>query len=314
MIWNVKINAFKHSEIVPCPYKKFLRFMMKFNVVHWKFSKQLGEPCSSWPRATRPDTSSIHPSCLEACSRETHGHIPGTWSTGLPWHAHGRGSLPTPPLAYRARPSSECPPRLNGPPQSAHCRSVCTGFLGVSPRDAGCGLQKIPIFFEAGWESSLFWISTPLYRRHSWVLSIPLNTSIDSLTLSFTWPGLFLSIPCWMTLRALANFSIFSLCFLWSWGTFFHLTAPGEAPKSTFPTVLSIKSINLFTSASCVEERVGIVENWCTFGLKSYPSSLRTKLRLAGPGIHGQTGLVRSNTGSNTCVRYALSDQGIEIL
>ena len=48
---------------------------------------------------------------------------------------------------------------------------------------------------------------------------------------------------------------------------------------------------SFFTSASCVEERVGIVGNGCTLGPKSYPSSLRPNLRLAGPGIHGQTGL-----------------------
>ena len=40
------------------------------------------------------------------------------------------------------------------------------------------------------------------------------------------------------------------------------------------------------------------------------PSSLRANLRLAGPGIHGQTGLARSNTSSDTCVQYALPDQG----
>ena len=63
------------------------------------------------------------------------------------------------------------------------------------------------------------------------------------------------------------------------------------------------------TSASCVEELVGIVGNGCTLGPKSYLSSLKPNLRLAGPGIHGQTGLARSDTGSDTCVQYALSDQ-----
>ena len=40
-----------------------------------------------------------------------------------------------------------------------------------------------------------------------------------------------------------------------------------------------------------------------TLGPKSYPSSLRPNLSLAGFGIHGQTGLARSNTGSDTCVQ-----------
>ena len=74
------------------------------------------------------------------------------------------------------------------------------------------------------------------------------------------------------------------------------------------------KSINFFTSALCVEERVGIVGNGCTLGPKSYPSSLRPNLRLAGPGIHGQTGLARSNTGSDTCVQYALPDPFTKLL
>ena len=45
---------------------------------------------------------------------------------------------------------------------------------------------------------------------------------------------------------------------------------------------------------------------------KSYSSSLRPNLRLAGPGIHGQIRLAWSNTGSDTCVQYALPDQGPE--
>ena len=40
------------------------------------------------------------------------------------------GSLPTPPLAYRARANSGRPPRLNGPLQSAHRRSACTACTG----------------------------------------------------------------------------------------------------------------------------------------------------------------------------------------
>ena len=115
--------------------------------------------------------------------------------------------------------------------------SPFVNFFGISPRDAERGLRKIPIFFEAGWDFSFFWISTPLSRRHLWVLSIQLNTSADSFTLSVTCPGLFLSIPCWTILRALANTSIFLLCSLKSWRTSFHLSAPGEAPESIFPIV-----------------------------------------------------------------------------
>ena len=37
--------------------------------------------------------------------------------------------------------------------------SPFVSFFGVSPRDAERGLRKIPIFLEAGWDSSLFWIS-----------------------------------------------------------------------------------------------------------------------------------------------------------
>ena len=52
-----------------------------------------------------------------------------------------------------------------------------------------------------------------------------------------------------------------------------------------------------------------IVGNGHTLGPKSYPISLRLNIRSAGPEIHGQTGLARSNSGSDTCVRYALLDQ-----
>ena len=41
-----------------------------------------------------------------------------------------------------------------------------------------------------------------------------------------------------------------------------HPLAPEETLKSTFPTVVHFESINCFTSASCVEERVGIVRNY----------------------------------------------------
>ena len=89
--------------------------------------------------------------------------------------------------------------------------SPFVSFFGVSSRDAERGLRKIPILFEAGWDSSLFWISTPLSSRHLWVLRIPLNTLVASFTESLTNPGLFLSVACWITLRALANFSILTL-------------------------------------------------------------------------------------------------------
>ena len=78
------------------------------------------------------------------------------------------------------------------------------------------------------------------------------------------------------------------------------------------PLFYFLKIHKLCTSASCIEERVGIVENGCTLGPKSHPSSRRPNLRLACPGIHGQAGLARSNTVSDTCVQYALPDQGPE--
>ena len=56
-----------------------------------------------------------------------------------------------------------------------------------------------------------------------------------------------------------------------------------------------------------------VVRNGCTLGPKSYPSSLCFNLHLAGPRIHGQTGLAQSNTGSDTCVQYALPDQGPKV-
>ena len=92
----------------------------------------------------------------------------------------------------------------------------------------------------------------------------------------------------------------------------FHPSAPEEVSKSDFLTFFTLRSINSFTSESYVEERVGIVDNGCTLGPKSHPSSLRPSLRLAGPGIHGQTRVARSNTGSDTCVQYALPDRGPE--
>ena len=91
-----------------------------------------------------------------------------------------------------------------------------------------------------------------------------------------------------------------------------HPPAPEGASIFSFPHLFFKLSMNCFTNASCVEERVGVVRNVCTLGPKSYPSSLRPNLPLAGPGIHEETGIARSNTGSNTCVQYALPDQGPE--
>ena len=93
---------------------------------------------------------------------------------------------------------------------------------------------------------------------------------------------------------------------------YFLYAAAYDILESIFPIVFPVKSINLFTSASCVEERVGIAKNGCALGPKSYPSSLTPNLHLAGPGIHGQTGLAQSNKGSDTCVQYALPDRGPE--
>ena len=80
------------------------------------------------------------------------------------------------------------------------------------------------------------------------MLSIPLNTSLDSFILSFTWPV----IPQHTLLDDAEGP-----------GRFLHFRA-------------------------------------------------LPNLRLAGPGIHGRTGLARSNTGFDTCVQYALPDQGPE--
>ena len=183
-------------------------------------------------------------------------------------------------------------------------------FLGYLPETPIVVSERSPIPSWRGEFPFFFWIFIPPSRRHLWVFSIPPNTSVASFTLSFTWRGLFLSIPCCMMLRALANLSTFSFCSFCSWRTSFHPLAPGEASKSTFPMLSVFGSINLFTSASCVEERVRIAGNGCTLGPKSYPSFLRPNLRLSVPGIYGQTGLARSKTGSDTCVHYALPDQG----
>ena len=92
----------------------------------------------------------------------------------------------------------------------------------------------------------------------------------------------------------------------------FNPPSPERVSPSFFPLFFCFTFISKFTSALCVEQRVGIVGNGYTLGPQPYPSSLRPSIRLAGPGKHGQTGLARSNTGSDTCVQYALPDQGPE--
>ena len=134
--------------------------------------------------------------------------------------------------------------------------STFVSFFGVSLRDAERRLRKIAIFFEMGWNSRLFWISTPVSSRHLWVLSILLNTSVSSLTLSFTCPGLFLSITCWITLRALANFSIFTFCSFRSWRTSFHPSASGEVcecASSAFASSSPFLYMEFILIATCLK-------------------------------------------------------------
>ena len=69
----------------------------------------------------------------------------------------------------------------------------------------------------------------------------------------------------------------------------FHPSAPRGAFLHVFFLpfpffLLFLFSINCYTSASCVRERVDIVENGCTLGPPSYPSSLGPNHRLSGPG------------------------------
>ena len=89
--------------------------------------------------------------------------------------------------------------------------------LVVSPGDADLYLRKVPIFLETGWDSSLFWISTPLRSRHLWVLKGLSKTSAASPILSLTGTVVFLSVFSWITFRAMSNLSIFSLCSFSSW-------------------------------------------------------------------------------------------------
>ena len=177
-------------------------------------------------------------------------------------------------------------------------RGLARGHLTV--RRQGATLSPLDSFFQRGRGRRSFFDLCQIF----WGISQRRRTC----SLSVTWRGLFLSISCCMMLRALANLSIFSFCSFRSWRTSLHPSASGEAPKYTFPIVFSKVSIKFFTSASYVEERVGIVGNECILGPKSYPSSLRPNLRLDGHRIHGQTGLPRSHTGSDTCVQYALPD------
>ena len=133
------------------------------------------------------------------------------------------------------------------------------------------------------------------------------------------WPYLY------FLLRDEGCFSAFPV--VWCWepsqtSPLFHFAPSGAGERPSIaqllekhPSPLSPRfsffiPLILFTSASCVEKRVGIIGNECTLGPKSYPISMRPNLRLAGPGIYGQTKLARSNTGSDTRVQYALSDQG----
>ena len=87
----------------------------------------------------------------------------------------------------------------------------------------------------SNWNSSLFGISTPLSKRHLWVLSMPPKTSVASFMLSLTWPGLFLSIPCCLTLRALASFSIFSTLLLQELKDVLPFLSPRRSPRLLIP-------------------------------------------------------------------------------
>ena len=81
-----------------------------------------------------------------------------------------------------------------------------SAFLGHLPETQSAVYERYPFFSRRG---EIPASSTPLSKTHLWVLSTQLNTCVASLRLSLTWPELFLNIPCWMTLRSLANFSIF---------------------------------------------------------------------------------------------------------
>ena len=117
----------------------------------------------------------------------------------------------------------------------------------------------------------------------------------------------------WFILRAIPNFSIFCLCSFRSSRTFFNPSSLEKAGHTVLPKDLfSDIFLNRFTSAPHVEERVKIVENECTLGPQSYPSSLRPNLRLSGPGIPCRTGHAQGNTNSVVCIQYELFDQDLQ--
>ena len=134
-----------------------------------------------------------------------------------------------------------------------------------------------------------------------------LFTLIESKRILYLASGYLMSLylsSLWMASFARAIFCrlVISLCCFTSWSMSFNPSSPGRCLYTLF----------IFNSASCVEERVGIVGNGYTLGPQSYPSSLRPNLRLDGPGIHGRTGLARDNTDCDVCVQYVLLDQGPE--
>ena len=109
-------------------------------------------------------------------------------------------------------------------------------------RGLACGHMRAQIFFHPSSDflGYLPEILYPLSRRHLWVLSILPNTSVASFTLSVSWRGLFPSIPSPSPTSP-----------------FFHFAPPGAGGRLSipqplpipFPTVFSVKSINIFTSA-----------------------------------------------------------------
>ena len=120
------------------------------------------------------------------------------------------------------------------------------------------------------------------------------KTSAASPTLVLMVIRVFWRIPSWITSRAKPSSSTFLLCFFRSWRISFNL--PKESRSLHFPCFFAcffvFLSMNSFTSASCVEKRVGIVGNGYTLGPLTYLSSLRSNLDLAGSGIHGRRNLM----------------------
>ena len=82
----------------------------------------------------------------------------------------------------------------------------------------------------APWSSASEGTWCPLPFRN-WAV----GTSLPPSQFLKPWPELFLSIPCCMTLRTLASFSIFSLCSLRNWRTSLHPWASEKAHDSLFP-------------------------------------------------------------------------------